>query len=175
MVPGVAGARNVKWLESIKLQHGPADSPWHNYYYKDGKAAHIQSLPLQSIILGASQDRQRGGIVMSGVAYGGGSGNAISRVEVSVDGGTTWIDTKLLTQEADQSEKSMKSGGTRRNFGWVRWELELESSLVMNRGTHVTLCCRATDTEGITQPEVSTKHRGYLYNGWSKLDLKLAQ
>ena len=68
-----------------------------------------------------------------------------------------------------------KSGGTRRNFGWVRWELELESSLVMNKGTHVTLCCRATDTEGITQPEVSTKHRGYLYNGWSKLDLKLAQ
>ena len=31
--------------------------------------------------------------------------------------------------------------------------------------------CRASDADGQTQPRVSTKHKGYLYNGWSRVEV----
>jgi sulfite oxidase len=164
LLPGVAGARNVKWLQSVSVQRGPCDSPWNAYYYKNRQGAQIQALPMQSIILssgarGDSSDQEGPErLHVSGVAYGGGSGNAIARVEVSTDGGATWQRARLQTDEIAED-------GSEGCFGWVRWTAELA------QGAR-TVVCRATDSEGNVQPERPQKERGYIYNGWSRVDLK---
>ena len=35
ILPGIAGARNVKWLQSIKVSKKASNSPWNAYYYKE--------------------------------------------------------------------------------------------------------------------------------------------
>ena len=162
LLPGVAGARNVKWLQSVSLSKEPVDAPWNAYYYKNSKAEQIQALPLQSLILEVRRKKGSGHsplLYVSGVAYSGGSGNAIARVEVSKDGGQSWAEAKVKAEEVKPDDSS-------KSFGWVRWEAEVE----VEKGQDKTVvCCRATDTEGKTQLEISPKERGYIYNGWSKV------
>ena len=162
LIPGVAGARSVKWLSSISLQRVPVDAPWNSYYYKDNHGAQIQELPLQSVILNTREGK------VSGVAYGGGSGNAISKVEVSLDNGKSWKEARLKLEEVVEDSMSNKTMKTK-NFGWVQWELELE----LDGEGGASVCCRATDSEGVQQPEISVKKRGYLFNGWSKAGVKM--
>ena len=57
----------------------------------------------------------------------------VVRVEVSVDGGESWADAEL------------EPAGSA--FAWQGWRFEWDAVA----GEHV-LCCRATDTEGRTQP-----------------------
>jgi len=157
LLPGIAGARNVKWLQSISLSRVPVDAPWNEYYYKNRDGEQIQQLPLQSIITDTAQKEGTQLLEVRGVAYSGGSGNSIARVEVSSDDGKSWSEATIKTEEVkkDQSSKS---------FGWVRWTAEVPRT--------AQVCCRATDTEGKTQCEISPKQRGYLYNGWSKVKVK---
>ena len=42
LLPGIAGARNVKWLQSIKLSKSPSRSPWNSHYYRKNDESHIQ-------------------------------------------------------------------------------------------------------------------------------------
>ena len=183
LLPGVAGARNVKWLHSISLQRRPVDAPWNAHYYKNAAAEQIQELPLQSLILdtrvanpigAGSQGPQAKSaaappleavLEVSGVAYSGGSGNAIARVEISTNGGESWADATMHVAE-------VKEDGSHSHFGWVRWS----ASIPMRPGRAVghgetSVCCRATDAEGITQREAPAKERGYVYNGWSKVNV----
>ena len=164
LLPGVAGARNVKWLQSVSIQRTPVDAPWNSYYYKNAKAEQIQALPLQSLILEQKQKATNGNeetaIEVSGVAYSGGTGNAIAKVEVSTDGGQSWIDATLKVDE-------VKEDGSHRNFGWIRWEASLPEVKTSS------VCCRAIDTEGNTQPAISPKERGYLYNGWQTVQVPM--
>ena len=158
LLPGVAGARNVKWLQSVSLQWRAANAPWNEYYYKNAKAEQIQELPLQSLIL--SCERSVDSLVVKGVAYSGGSGNAIAKVEVSTDEGESWQPAEIHSEEIVQD-------GSRKKFGWVRWTA---TASTLGRGTaldgKIKVCCRATDAEGTTQIKVAPKQRGYLYNGW---------
>ena len=151
-VPGVPGARSVKWVQSVALKKGPSEQPWNQYYYKDAAAVEIQSLPLQSLILSANATSTTA--TLKGVAYGGGSGLAVKRVEVSSDDGATWRDATLLKEAAPDD-----SAGA---YGWVRWSLDAPLA------GSATFVCRATDAVGTTQPEVAPKNRGYIFNGWSK-------
>ena len=81
---------------------------------------------------------------MRGYAYTGG-GRAVTRVEVSVDGGVTWQLTKLTSPA-----KPTKYG---RHWCWVFWELELDArALLLTR----ELCCRAWDAGNNTQPRAIT-------------------
>ena len=95
---------------------------------------------------------------MSGVAYSGGTGNRIARVEVSTDGGASWTSADMLPEVVPDDSSS--------SFGWVRWMVRIP--LIEGRAEVV---CRATDAEGVTQPEVSPKQRGYLYNGWCRVNI----
>jgi sulfite oxidase len=201
VLPGIAGARNVKWLESMVVTRGgPAVSPWNDYYYRDAELQQIQALPLQSLVLNArystrGRDDTAAAVTTaadiieaSGVAYSGGSGTAIARVECSVDGGDTWSEATLLTEEIARDD----SLG---NFGWVRWTVQIKQNPCTgcvqktpsgvgqgdqenkNKNTNTNtnavgvtaVTCRAFDTQGKGQPRVAAKQRGYLYNGWSTM------
>jgi hypothetical protein len=72
-----------------------------------------------------------GPVTLTGKAWAGRSG--VSRVEVSTDGGSTWIDAQL---EAALSP-----------FAWRTWTFYWNAEPGMS-----TLCARATDMEGNTQP-----------------------
>ena len=176
LLPGIAGARNVKWLQSIKLSKDPSNSPWNSHYYRKNDGSHIQKIPLNSLILSPMKGDipvldKDGCIEIEGVAYSGGSGKKISKVEVSVDGGKSWLDSRLLFEE-------IKEDDSKGFFGWIRFRTSLKVSTYvdslnqMKLTVPITLICRATDENGAVQPETSRKERGYLYNGWHKVDIK---
>lgn len=166
LLPGIAGARNIKWVQSISLQRGPSDAPWNAYYYKNAKAQQIQELPLQSIILApADGDKREEGATTAavrGIAYSGGSGRAVARVDVSTDGGKNWIGATLHYDEVLRDDSSA-------SFGWVRWTAQVPLRCREHGPTEVV--ARATDAAGTVQPEVAPKQRGYLYNGWSRVSV----
>jgi len=164
LLPGIAGARSVKWLTAIRLSETPSAAPWNAAYYRQSDDAEVQALPLQSIILQPAP-RERvaaaadGTVAVQGVAYPGAGGAAIKGVEVSADDGKSWHAATLLRDEV------LKDDATAPHH-WLRWTARLP--LGAGGGA---LCCRASDADGQTQPRVSTKHKGYLYNGWSRVEV----
>ena len=176
LLPGIAGARSVKWLQCIKLSKHPSKSPWNSHYYRKNDGSHIQKLPLNSLILSPMKGdipslSEDGCLEIEGVAYSGGSGRKIKKVEISIDGGKSWTDCILLLKE-------IKKDDSTGFYGWVRFRTHIKVPKVIDSmrkvtfSTPITLICRATDENGVVQPETSKKQRGYLYNGWHKVDIK---
>uniref|UniRef100_A0A7S3LNJ1 Cytochrome b5 heme-binding domain-containing protein n=1 Tax=Aplanochytrium stocchinoi TaxID=215587 RepID=A0A7S3LNJ1_9STRA len=171
ILPGVAGARNVKWLKSIRLSREPSDSPWNQNYYRKADGSHIQKLRMQSIILSPEEgetitcNRHDDKIHIKGVAYGVDS--SVCKVEVSIDGGFNWMEATLLTDEI------LKDDSVGSYHGWVRFVADVDAGTIKDKAI-VEICAlaRATDSNGNVQPQVSTKQRGYLYNGWSIVQFK---
>jgi len=84
----------------------------------------------------------------------GRKGCSISKVEVSPDGGKSWISATLGAQTGE--------------FCWQLWSATLT---IMNPETEV--CVRATDSLGNTMPEsVPWNPKGYLYNAWHRVPAK---
>jgi len=169
LLPGIAGARSVKWLVAIRLSDSPTAAPWNASYYKRADGSEVQALPLQSIILQPTPDERvvaaaDGTLTVEGVAYNGAGGGAIVGVEVSTNGGGSWCDATLRRDEVQPDD-------ARTPHHWIRWVARVPRS---GSSTTETLCCRATDENGQTQPRVSEKQRGYLYNGWSHVTVTLA-
>jgi sulfite oxidase len=91
LMPGIVGARNVKWLERIVLRNDEGLGPWNNHYYnskdlpKEHKAFQSgHSLELQSLFTTAALRNavhgSNGGVVdVSGVSYSG-DGAEIAKV-----------------------------------------------------------------------------------------------
>jgi sulfite oxidase len=114
VVPGIVGARNVKWLGKIHLSESESPShwqqndykgfcpsvDWHNVDFKTAPA--IQELPVNSAITepaeGAIIPADAKAVSMKGFAWSGG-GRGIVRVDVSADGGQTWIPGPLSAYE----------------------------------------------------------------------------
>ena len=176
LLPGIAGARSVKWLQCIRLSRHPSKSPWNSHYYRKNDGSHIQKLPLNSLILSPMKGNiptlnKDGCLEIEGVAYSGGSGRKIRKVEVSIDGGKSWTDCKLLFKE-------IKKDDSTGFYGWVRFRTSVKVPTQNNSTNQVmlsdaiTLVCRATDENGVVQPETSQKERGYLYNGWHKVEVR---
>lgn len=102
IIPGVVGARQVKWLSKISLSDEESHCHWQRNDYKgfspstdwdtvDFKSApSIQDLPVQSAICepanGASLEEGTEEFTVKGYAWSGG-GRDIVRVDVSPDGG----------------------------------------------------------------------------------------
>jgi len=192
ILPGLAGARSVKWVEEISLSRTPSAGPWNKYYYRKADGSSIQGLPLQSVILSpcpgdtikinpepaASEDGQlqlqqsAGWVDVKGVSYSGGSGRMIDNVEVSTDDGKTWQRSKIHTEDLLPDDSSAF-------YGWVRFSARVQVKIPTHEvkegnTVDVSVWCRATDSSGEMQPEVSLKQRGYLFNGWNKVGLKAA-
>ena len=183
VLPGIAGARSVKWLQSIKLSKQASKSPWNTYYYRTKDGSHIQKLPLNSLILlpksGEAVKKDNEGMIdIDGVAYCGGSGKRIMKVEISPDNGESWVEPTLSFKEINQ----INDFPTEPYYGWVRFHTRIEipqkcknintqiSSSPQISSNIFSLVVRATDEDGDMQPKISKKERGYLYNGWHKVE-----
>lgn len=148
IVPGYEGPANVKWLRRIKLGDLPwmadADNPGHTTLRPDGKGRWFEfEMGVNSVIThpsGGQQLTRRGFYGITGLAWSG--GGAISRVEISTDGGRLWQDAQLL-------EPVHRFAHTRFYFPW-NWD-----------GKEVVLQSRATDERGDVQPALAELNRIY--------------
>jgi sulfite oxidase len=105
-VPGVVGARSVKWLNKIVLSNEESKSHWQQNDYKVlpnslknlkdadfSKYKAVQESPIQSAICkpvnNAVIEKEDEYIKIKGYAFSGG-GKDIDSVIVSIDDGLTW-------------------------------------------------------------------------------------
>lgn len=166
VVPGFIGARSVKWLDRIVV----SDRPSENYYVKDAyrlvtentpemweQADPIHHLPLQSAIAVPVPEAElnAGRAVVRGYAVPSGDGDgALRSVELSADGGQTWMTAQLTDDESP--------------YCWRLWEAEVD----LGAGPHA-LVVRAVDSAGNRQPqEVPWNLKGYMYNAWHRVPVR---
>ena len=163
VVPGYAGVRSAKWLTRIEVRDTPSDAPIQAHDYKLfaadvtaetvdwSQGLTINAMPLNAAICvpasGASLSAGKVSIRGYAVAYG----RAISRVEVSVNGGRDWRQAEF----ADDPEA---------RWGWRRWSL----GVTLPKGRQ-HLVVRAFDEAGQGQPErpdTMWNFAGYLCTAW---------
>ncbi|GAQ79127.1 sulfite oxidase [Klebsormidium nitens] len=172
VVPGVIGARSVKWLDRINIladecqgffqqldyKMFPPWVDWDNVNWSSRSS--IQDFPVQLAVCSpTSKDSIAPGskVTVKGYALSGG-GRKIERVDVSVDGGATWAEAQRLPQE-----------GTHGRWAWTLWSL----SAIVNPPCQIIAKC--VDVASNTQPErVETiwNLRGVLNNSWFRVDIE---
>jgi len=165
VVPGYVGARSVKWLSGIVLQEEPSDNYFQAKAYRlfpPGVNAEnvdwdsglmLGPFNVGSIILSPVEGETLpvGPATVRGVAYAG--EREIARVDVSVDGGRTWMTAEL--------------GGDRARWAWRQWSAQID----LSAGRH-EIVCRAWDTAAQTQPEQPSavwNFKGYMNNAWHRV------
>ncbi len=125
VIPGAGGFSNVKWLHRIKVTEEPYLTPSERF---------SQKFSVKSIITfpsGGQQMQGRGYYTISGMAWSG--RGAIKTVDVSVDGGNTWLQAKL-------EDPVLPTAITRFSLEWF-WD-----------GSETVIKSRALDDAGNIQP-----------------------
>ena len=139
LVPGWEGNVSVKWLHRLQVSAGPAMSRDEAASYTDlmpgGQAWQFSfEMDVKSVITrpsGGQRLTRRGMHEISGLAWSG--RGKVTRVEVSVDGGTSW-------RHAVLDALVLPKAFTRFTLPWA-WD-----------GTDAHILSRATDETGDTQP-----------------------
>ncbi|KAK9508369.1 hypothetical protein O3M35_005950 [Rhynocoris fuscipes] len=183
IVPGVAGARNVKWLSRIIVSENESDSHWQKNDYKGfspnvdwdnvdfSSAPAVQELPVISAIctplngdvVHADVDDN---ITVKGYAWSGGGRNII-RVDLTCDHGKTWHTAKLLDKE-----KKSKAGD--HVWDWTLWEAKIP--LPKHADKEIDIQVKAVDSAYSTQPEYFENIwnlRGVANNAYHRVKVKV--
>ncbi|MDB4876674.1 MAG: Sulfite dehydrogenase [Gemmatimonadetes bacterium] len=161
LLPGWEGSTNVKWLRRIELGTQPWMTRWETATYTDplanGTARQFAfEMDARSIITSPShpQTIERGWRQISGLAWTG--RGKITRVDVSTDGGRTWVTAVL-------QDPVLSKAHTRFTHMW-EWD-----------GRETIIMSRAVDETGYVQPTraqlIEARGIGTLYHynpiyGW---------
>ncbi|KAI9250423.1 hypothetical protein BDA99DRAFT_522500 [Phascolomyces articulosus] len=202
LIPGCIGGRSVKWLRTIEASMNESTNPFHD---NDNKVmpTQVQSpeqataegwwkkpqytlydLNINSVITTPSHNdyiqlqNLQDTFTARGYAYTGGN-RKITRVEISLDGGKTWLLAQLDQRPADNVASTY---GTllgpqhykkSRNWGWTLWHLDLEVADLVRAEEMVV---RAWDESQNTQPENLTWNlMGMMNNCWFRVKLTLTR
>lgn len=181
IVPGIAGARSVKWVERVTVQMTESENYYQKYDYKvlppdvDSKEAAeeawdkvpaLMGMPVNSAIgvptKGSRVERDRDGhVLVKGYALPGCDSGPITKVEVSGDNGKTWQQANIIDEDKFSGEPS------KFKWAWCLWEANVR----MQPGTGKRLLSRATDQGGNQQQETCEWNlRGVAYNGYGETD-----
>ncbi|KAI3319294.1 Oxidoreductase, molybdopterin-binding domain-containing protein [Xylariaceae sp. AK1471] len=193
VIPGHVAARAVKWVNKIVISDEESNTTWQRKDYKCfgpnetkqdwDKYKSIQVMPITSAITRtrlkpeqretlAAKEGPRptasGRVVqIEGYAYSGG-GREIQRVDISLNGGTTWDQAQLL----DDTKQEQGS----RTWCWKRWKYEgvlPEVKDDVSGEAKTTFVVKATDDAYNTQPESHKSIynlRGNLATAWHRVD-----
>lgn len=172
VVPGYIGARSVKWVQRITAQGEPSDNYFQATAYRllpaeadPDRAGPGDGLSLGAVAFNADFLRPDDGAVLpagptevTGYAFAG-DDRGIARVDVSLDGGDSWVQADLDQQLSP--------------WAWRHWRTTLDLP-----AGDVGVTARAWDTSGAAQPE-SPKHlwnpKGYVNNSWAHIHLEVVE
>jgi DMSO/TMAO reductase YedYZ molybdopterin-dependent catalytic subunit len=160
VVPGWAGVWWVKWVTEITCTNDSFHGFWQNqrYRYVGGEYPEpqvvMEQLPRALITSPVAGEYVSSTTTVRGKAWSG--AGPISRVEVSVDGGASWLDAGVAEPEGP--------------WMWVDWTLDVELP------AHAALiCARATDATGARQEWTSRQNRlGYGNNGIGPIQVSVS-
>ncbi len=166
IVPGYSGVNNIKYVKRVALtkDQSPARIQQHGYrmappgkkqdpsepavWVMDAKSFITSPLPEEGTL-------KNGKVTIRGVAFGG--MHATAKVDVSLDGGSTWRPARLVGL----------------NLGRYAWR-QFEFDATLPAGTF-TLASRVTDTKGNVQVENRLENSGgYLNSSWRDHAVKVA-
>lgn len=153
IVPGWYGMASVKWLTRLRASTEPFRGffQWDRYMMVDpddeSRREPLGAMRVRSLFTephdGATLPRGRH--YLRGLAWSGAA--PLSRVEVSLDGGTTWLPAPFVSPEL--------------RYTWRQWEYGWDA----DTPGAFTLQCRAFDREGDAQPVAAPWNRlGYANN-----------
>jgi len=159
LVPGWIGAASIKWLAEIKVLEaefvGNFMSPGYRYPNQPVKPGDtvkpedthvLTALTVKSVISGPIDGAtlKPGKVAIHGAAWAGEAD--IAKVEVSIDGGSTWK-VAILGREHSR-------------YAWRLWHHDFTA-----KAGEYSILSRATDSQGRVQPETPAWNpSGYLYN-----------
>ncbi len=165
VVPGFIGARSVKWLSRIHLEAEPSTNYFQATAYRllppgfdpktagPGDGLSLASVALNSaFFLPDAVDAHVGRFRLDGYAYAG-DDRKVSRVDVSIDAGATWMSAEL-----DEPTNE---------WTWQFWHADVD----LPAGAH-TVVVRAWDSTGALQPsnpEDVWNPKGYVNNSWKRI------
>jgi len=132
VIPGLYGMMSAKWVRQVELTDGTYVGFWQTRGWSNDALVQTASfirVPQDGATVSLSQSG--GSVLLGGMAFAGDRG--ISKVEVSVDGGSTW---QLATLKPPASELT-----------WVLWAFEWNPP---NTGSYVVYV-RATDGQAQVQ------------------------
>jgi sulfite oxidase len=166
LVPGYIGARSVKWLAEISVQAEPSANYFHVHSYKvfpravRPDNADWDSVPAlgETLVNAVVCEPIEGAVVSPGLVnvrgYAVGSaGRTVERVQVSSDGGMTWQEAQLTSDQGA--------------WAWRFWEVAVD----LTPGSR-ELVARAWDSAGATQPADPASiwnFKGYMNNAWHRV------
>ena len=169
IVPGWEGAYSVKWLTHIQASARDHDGPFVQAGYRyprrpvapgsvvpASETVPLRALPVKSLITSPPSGVAvpRDAVRISGFAWAG--DEEIRRVDVSTDGGRTWVEAQL--------------GRDRARYAWRQFEYVWRPA---EGGSYLVLS-RATDSRGATQPIVPEWNpAGYVWNAIDRVRINV--
>jgi DMSO/TMAO reductase YedYZ molybdopterin-dependent catalytic subunit len=166
VVPGYTGVNSVKYLRRLAFTERESDARIMASRYRlspigeqgDPGDPSVQQMSVKSWINSPTPHEaspKAGTVIVHGVAFGG--LNAVRRVEVSIDGGSTWRDAPLVGPDLGR-------------YAWRQFALPVK----LGPGDHV-LASRATDGEGTVQPRERMENAsGYNNTSWEDHAVKVS-
>ena len=131
VIPGLYGMMSAKWVKQVLLTDAAYLGFWQTRgWSNDATVQTVAFIRVPSEGATVSLSKNGGSVILGGVAFAGDRG--ISKVEVSVDGGTTWLQATLKPPAS--------------NLTWVLWAFEWTPG----PGTYL-IYARATDGGGVLQ------------------------
>ena len=155
VVPGFYGVNNIKHVKKLALTQEESKAKIQQTGYRVRPVGEsgapdqpsMYEMNVKSWVTHPLMEAETGRVLIHGVALGG--TEALEKVEVSTDGGSTWTEAKLIGPDMGL-------------YAWRPFVISAE----FPAGTH-RIASRATTVGGATQPEeMEPNHRGYGHNGW---------
>ncbi len=168
LVPGYVGARSVKWLERVSALAEPSGNHFQARSYRllppdadpravpPGSGIALGAVPLCADILEPADGATvaAGEVELYGYAFAG-DDRRVERVDVSSDGGASWLRAELLADAGP--------------WAWRRWR-----AVVAVAPGRAQIVARAWDSAGSTQPEDPAhvwNPKGYVNTAWARVSL----
>ncbi|GBG61513.1 hypothetical protein CBR_g21855 [Chara braunii] len=179
VVPGVIGARSVKWLSRVTVRSDesqgffqqrdykmfPPSVDWDNIDW--GTRQPIMEYPVQCAVCTPAEGqciRTGSQVTIKGYAMAGG-GRSIERIDVSIDDGNSWTEARRLPPSVPETI-GKECGEVSAKWCWVLWELDVRLT------TPCVIVAKAVDDSANTMPESMSSIwnlRGVLNNSWHRV------
>jgi len=188
IAPGLAGARSVKWLDTITLQTQESTNHYQRKDYKvlppDATSKEeaekywdvvpaLMDMPINSVVGWPTDDDEvsltNGAFEVRGYALPRGDQGPVLKVEVKVGEEGDWMEAEIMTPTGGVGDD--EAGG---KWAWRLFRARCSREMVVQaqglggdgKVCVVNVFSRATDAGGNTQGEGEWNLRGVAYNGY---------